>query len=284
VVHELQDFFHEDAEVAEVDLVLSTTELWRLLEDSFRDQQEQKLPLDTQNNQDKERNDSIEPKLMVGFINSFSLDRPCGQDSIESLFRVFSQNGQQLVNAVDANASSGGFAEYLFKYAAERLYGRDMWSTPLQYKQGRNSDTAEVTLTHPESGKALLTFSRMYGFRNIQSLVLKMKRKRLPMMDYVELMACPSGCANGGGQIKTQVTEHPTEIAERVKKTQSYFHSSLVVGRVEDSPLVKYLYGVLDSQSDLVSRENMFVPNNLFRTTYHAIPKLEVVAPLAAKW
>ena len=39
-----------------------------------------------------------------------------------------------------------------------------------------------------------------YGFRNIQTLVQKMKR-RACQYDFVEVMACPSGCLNGGGQV-----------------------------------------------------------------------------------
>lgn len=268
--------------------MLSTTELWRLLEDSFRNQQRQVDTGDVKNDATAKSDEcGIEPGMMVDYLSGFDLDAPRGRDSVEALFRVFSGSGQQLVNAVDANASSGGFAEYLFKYAAERLFGQDIWSSPLQYKQGRNSDTAEVTLTDPDNGTPLLTFARMYGFRNIQSLVLKMKRKRLTSMDYVELMACPSGCANGGGQIKTKVTEHPTEIAQRVEKTQAYFHSPLTVGRVEESLLVKFLYGeAVDSvaQQNEDNGASSFKPNAFFQTTYHAIPKLEEIAPLAAKW
>ena len=291
--------------------MLSTTELWRLLEDSFSSssppqkvdmEPEKEKDTEKEKEGDKEGKDSsnIEPQDMVSFLQSFVPDSPKGRDHVEALFRVISASGQQLVSAVDANTASGGFAEYLFKFAAERLFALDVWADTLEYKTGRNADTAETTLIDPKSGETLLTFSRMYGFRNIQSLVLKMKRKRLATMDYVELMACPSGCANGGGQIKTQVTEHPSEIAARVEKTLLYMHSALVVGRVEDSSLVKYLYlgggGSGGSGGGDESKQNSkeqecrsmqefnFSPITLFQTSYHAIPKLETVAPLAAIW
>ena len=41
------------------------------------------------------------------------------------------------------------------------------------------------------------------GFRNIQNLVQKMKRKRCTY-DFVEVMACPSGCLNGGAQARQE--------------------------------------------------------------------------------
>ena len=49
-----------------------------------------------------------------------------------------------------------------------------------------------------------------YGFRNIQTLVQKMKRHACDY-DFVEVMACPSGCLNGGGQVSTPVHEMALE-------------------------------------------------------------------------
>ena len=43
--------------------------------------------------------------------------------------------------------------------------------------------------------------AQAYGFRNIQNLVQKMKRKRCDY-DFVEVMACPGGCLNGGAQCR----------------------------------------------------------------------------------
>lgn len=42
--------------------------------------------------------------------------------------------------------------------------------------------------------------ARVYGFKNIQNLIRKIKSKKCKY-EYVEIMACPSGCLNGGGQI-----------------------------------------------------------------------------------
>ena len=43
--------------------------------------------------------------------------------------------------------------------------------------------------------------ARVYGFKNIQNLVRQIKTKRCKYQ-YVEIMACPSGCLNGGGQVQ----------------------------------------------------------------------------------
>jgi hypothetical protein len=42
------------------------------------------------------------------------------------------------------------------------------------------------------NGTALLSFALVYGFRNIQNLVQKIKRKKCSY-HYAEVMACPSG-------------------------------------------------------------------------------------------
>ncbi len=50
-------------------------------------------------------------------------------------------------------------------------------------------------------GKTVLRFAKAYGFRNISTVVTRIKRGKC-LHDFVEVMACPSGCVNGGGQVK----------------------------------------------------------------------------------
>ena len=91
-------------------------------------------------------------------------------------------------------------------------------NSTLTTTRGRNADVVEYTITSPTSRSPIFKAARYYGFRNIQNLVRKLKpvkKSRLPGaaraakagaagMDYayVEVMACPGGCTNGGGQIK----------------------------------------------------------------------------------
>ena len=71
----------------------------------------------------------------------------------------------------------------------------------LTYKTLKNSDFREVTLER--EGRVLLKFAIANGFRNIQNLVQKLKRKRCDY-DFVEILACPSGCLNGGAQLRSE--------------------------------------------------------------------------------
>ena len=106
---------------------------------------------------------------------------------------------EQLIGGVPRDTGSGGYLEAIFRHAARELHGVEIpWEQPLQYVQGRNADVSEVTLE--VEGKVLMRFAMVYGFRNIQNIVRKIKRAKV-QYDYVEIMACPGGCANGGGQL-----------------------------------------------------------------------------------
>ena len=233
--------------------------------------------------QHSQQNQSIS---LSEWIRSVPLDNPKGRDSFESLFRCFSSDGMNLQSSDEiGSGTSGSYSHHIFKFAAEKLFGVDLWSLgSLPYKEGRNPDIAEVHLTDLVSSNngttiGQLKFGRAYGFRNIQSIILKLKSKRMDL-DFVELMACPSGCNNGGGQIKEtgEVFSAPGESRKRIDRMEKLFHEGVMVQRPEDSPLVRYLFNEkrLGDNSDL--------SGNILHTRYHAVPKLEIIAPLAAKW
>lgn len=46
-----------------------------------------------------------------------------------------------------------------------------------------------------------LGVAQAYGFRSIQNIIRRVKRNKCPYK-YIEIMACPKGCVNGGGQIR----------------------------------------------------------------------------------
>ncbi|KIN01869.1 hypothetical protein OIDMADRAFT_161476 [Oidiodendron maius Zn] len=120
-------------------------------------------------------------------------------------------------NGETAAGSSGGYLYFLLQSFVSKYEGASIEST-----RGRNADVVEYVVTST-TGEILLKTARYYGFRNIQNLVRKLKpmkpsrmpgarpvgsARRLgaksssPDYAYVEVMACPGGCTNGGGQIK----------------------------------------------------------------------------------
>ncbi|KAI1386860.1 cytosolic Fe-S cluster assembly factor NAR1 [Hypoxylon trugodes] len=113
--------------------------------------------------------------------------------------------------------TSGGNLYYTLKYISVRHPG-----SRIEAARGRNADVAEYTVISA-AGEPVFKAARYYGFRNIQNLVRRLKPARPSRMPgarpvgatrkpagkptgleyaYVEIMACPGGCTNGGGQIK----------------------------------------------------------------------------------
>lgn len=110
----------------------------------------------------------------------------------------------------------------------------------IQAQRGRNVDVIEYSLVSAETGQPIIKAARYYGFRNIQNLVRKLKPPRSSKIPgsrptvgrrvggsatstaandyaYIEVMACPGGCTNGGGQIRLEdanqvpITNGPTD-------------------------------------------------------------------------
>lgn len=166
---------------------------------------------------------------------------------------------------------SGGYLEHVFRTAARELYGRELPPGPLPTAVGRNADFRECVLE--VDGRAVLRFAAAYGFRNIQGLMRRVKSGKCHY-DFVEVMACPSGCLNGGGQLKPAAGESVHQLIERL---ENIYHSpgTLAVRRPEDSPAVEELYGAV-----VHGAPGSVAARRLLHTQYHRREKT-VTAALA---
>ncbi|KAJ0001427.1 hypothetical protein NQD34_006447 [Periophthalmus magnuspinnatus] len=166
-----------------------------------------------------------------------------------------------------AGGSSGGYLHHVFINAAKQLFGEEI--KELSYKTLRNKDFQEITLER--NGVVLLSFAAAYGFRNIQNLVQKLKRGKSPY-HFVEVMACPSGCINGGGQVKPSSGQNPKELLQKVDEL---YKADLPV-LPEDDTHVSELYETwLQSVGSERARE-------LLHTQYHTVEKM--TNGLTMKW
>lgn len=118
--------------------------------------------------------------------------------------------------------TSGGYLSHILQAQLSQKPGATLTTT-----RGRNADVIEYSITPPSGTDPIFTAARYYGFKNIQNLVRKLRPPRVSKMPgarlrpivkpsatagrgggagldyaYVEVMACPGGCTNGGGQIK----------------------------------------------------------------------------------
>ncbi|XP_053426997.1 nuclear prelamin A recognition factor isoform X4 [Nycticebus coucang] len=120
----------------------------------------------------------------------------CVQDA--TVDTLFGDSKEEMVTRHDG-ASSDGHLVHVFRYAAKELFNEDV--EEVTYRALRNKDFQEVTLE--KDGEILLRFAAAYGFRNIQNMILKLKKGTFPY-HFVEVLACPGGCLNGRGQAQTQ--------------------------------------------------------------------------------
>ena len=123
----------------------------------------------------------------------------------------------------------------------------------------RNADFKEVTLK--ADGRTVLRFAAAYGFRNIQTLVRKIKRQACEY-DYVEVMACPSACLNGGGQIKAHKGQTSQQLLNDLD--ESYHAPDVVKRHPADNPLVPLVYDQLVGSGQFSA-----AARSLLHTGYH---------------
>ncbi len=155
-------------------------------------------------------------------------------------------------------ATSGAYLEYVFRKAARDLYGVDLRGKDLEYKTLTNADMCEVELKI--EGEVKLKFLLAYGFRNVQNVTRALKREP-NKWDFVEMMACPSGCANGGGQVPPQQSYLNAKLLKRVE--EAYMEGEIESERRNlHSAAVKSLITSAEENGDTLSA---------YDTTYNAL-------------
>ncbi|KAJ8246055.1 hypothetical protein GJAV_G00263150 [Gymnothorax javanicus] len=221
------DFFMKDEDTREVDCVITSGEVLKMLE---------------------------QEGLSLNDVEPAPLDTLFSNAREDELLR-------------HEGSSSGGYLHHVYSHAAKLLFGVEVKN--LTYKTLKNKDFQEVTLE--KDGTVLLRFATTYGFRNIQNLVQKLKRGKSPY-DFVEVMACPSGCVNGGGQIKPLPDASNKELLQQVEEL--YKAENTLVPEEEDR--VAHLY---QTWLHHVGEEKA---RRLLHTGYHGVPK--ATNGLVMKW
>ncbi|XP_047313244.1 protein NAR1 [Impatiens glandulifera] len=130
------------------------------------------------------------------------------------------------------NGGSGGYAETIFRNFAKTVFGRDIQG-PLEYKIIRNTDLREISLE--VDGETVLKFALCYGFRNLQNIVRKIKMGKCDY-DFIEVMACPSGCLNGGGQIKPRAGQSAKDL---IQTLETIYMENVLVADPFENPVIK---------------------------------------------
>jgi iron only hydrogenase large subunit-like protein len=249
------DFFHDESEfeeeewgknanVHEVDLVLTASELIEVF-------------------QSKDEKDET-------FTSRF--------DELEQKLSNFSSDGKSRFSASHAaHGGSGGFVDDVLRFAARELLEED-GDVKLKYNCPRRSDEnfQEVTI---ESKRKKLKFALIYGFRHIQKIVRQLRSGRCKY-DFVEIMACPGGCLNGGGQARPDDFKSVDAklLLEKIKKEFETNHPLTLYRDPEKSPFVAEVNRWCDSSSTVDDARKQHL-----HTRYHAVPEMPKNV-LAIQW
>lgn len=194
---------------------------------------------------------------VLDLIQSKSVDfRKLEEAALDRLLTNVDEEG----HLYGVSGRSGGYAETIFRHAAKTLFGKEI-EGPLDFITIRNSDFREVTLE--VEGKIVLRFALCYGFRNLQNIVRKIK---IGKCDYhfLEVMACPSGCLNGGGQIKPKMGQSAKEV---IQLLENIYMQDVKVAEPFDNPIVKGLYG------EWLGQPGSETARRFMHTEYHPILK-----------
>jgi len=194
------------------------------------------------------------------------------ESPVEKLFTNISSNDQLF----GITGGSDGYLEFIFRYAAKELFGVSV--DTIKYKPlGRSAGSDFQVTTLEVNGETVLTFATAYGFKNIQNVVRKLKQKgkkqdNQSKFDFIEIMACPSGCLNGGGQIRAEKGEDSKQRLRRVEEVYSKQQISFPENNFEVQEIYKtWLDGVFTSNA--ITK---------LHTQYHMRERIN--NPLAIKW
>nr|CAG4643923.1 EOG090X05AC [Lepidurus arcticus] len=235
------DFYDETTESREVDIVITPVEIEQWME---------------------------EEKLTWSDITPTALDpMPC-------TYRKCTRAEKLTQLIVSPGSGSGGYAEFIFRFAAHALFG--VIVPEVEFKPLKNHDMLEAILE--KDGEVLLRVAIANGFRNIQNLVQRLKRNKCTY-DYIEVMACPSGCLNGGAQVRSESAVDNKALLAKVED----LYAKLPRQEVEDSAELNELFEQwLQGKRHSEDEEFRAREQSLTRTEFHAVPKN--VNALNVKW
>ncbi|XP_037666628.1 nuclear prelamin A recognition factor isoform X2 [Choloepus didactylus] len=141
-------------------------------------------------------------------------DLPVTEASVDTLFGDLKEDE---VRRHDG-AGSDGYLVHVFRHAAKELFGEDVEGVTCRAL--RNKDFQEATLE--KNGEVLLRFAAAHGFRNIQNMILKLKK----------------GCLNGKGQAQAEDRQADRALLQQMEG----IYAGIPVRPLETSEQVRRLY------------------------------------------
>uniref|UniRef100_A0A0N4ZI92 Fe_hyd_lg_C domain-containing protein n=1 Tax=Parastrongyloides trichosuri TaxID=131310 RepID=A0A0N4ZI92_PARTI len=145
---------------------------------------------------------------------------------------------------------SGGYSEHIINTSINTIF-KD--ADVFVRKEMKSKDLTVLEVVDKLTEKVLLTAANVFGFKNIQNIVQKIKRNKCTY-DYIEVMACPSGCTNGSAQIRGEL------LADRVSNLQAINNMYASIPSLPDAE---------DEVKELVTEWR--INKSSFNTSFHII-------------
>lgn len=145
--------------------------------------------------------------------------------------------------------TTGGVMEAALRVAIHKLTGENK----VDYTEVRNSTgIKEATVS---AGDIKINIAVVHGIKNAQTLLDEIKAGK-KNFHFVEVMACPGGCVNGGGQPFVDYDKVCREtVCQSRSKTLYETDKKMSVRYSDKSPVVKYVYDeVLKNDKDLAHK------------------------------
>ena len=204
----------------------------------------------------------------------------------------------------DEGSASGGYSYNYLAMMQAHLIAKDPRYVPenflLKTVMGRNADIYELRLLY--EGEICAQAAVVNGFRNIQNLIRKLKpsssssagrtnllasRRRAKVSktpqqkaerddemtdaskcDYVEVMACPQGCINGGGQISS-----PPEVSDKAWIAETLLKYNDIPHSMD---MLNWGYDIVQSLLSWTGQfcvESSISQSRLLQTWFHEVEK-----------
>ena len=136
--------------------------------------------------------------------------------------------------------ATGGVMEAALRFAVEKISGETLPADKLEFKEVRGTEAIkEASYT---VGDLTVKVAVVSGLANARKL---MDKVRAGEADYtfIEVMACPGGCVNGGGQpIQPASIRNFTDIRALRAKALYDEDAAMSLRKSQDNPAVKALY------------------------------------------
>lgn len=156
--------------------------------------------------------------------------------------------------------NSGGVTEAVLRYAAEKITGEKNESYVFKTVRGQDG----IREAHVALGPKTLSLAVVSGLGNARKVIEKIKNGEAAY-DFVEVMACPGGCINGGGQPVSK------EADVKEKRTRGLYDNDqmLQLHNPQENPYVAEVY------ENLLKKAGSVLAHQMLHTHYHSQKRID---------